>query len=934
MVIKIASLNLCLGLSSKKNLVKELILCENVELLCLQETEISPELDVNLISFPGFAYESETNSIKSRVGCFIKNNINYKRCYELEGVNAHLIIIDIKAERNLRIINIYRTFSPQGGVGARAMFTYQLDLIKNAFTNNTILLGDLNLDWSKKGMRNYPFDHYFEEMDDTLSQLNVVQLVNFPTWSRFIREVHRESILDHVYTNCPTSIVNLHSVAPHFGDHMLIKFDHSCSNKTVESKSFRRNWKGYSKEKACLMLSSINWDITDDSVQGFWNSFENKLITAVDVLVPMTEFSNTQSKKSILPPTLKNKFNIRKRLLKRMKLGKTLELKQRIKVIDDELKFFYHKNRSKNIRKIIKPGNSKSLWSAVKCAKDLNHGSLPTTMLEGGEEILEENLSDRFACYFDKKIKNVVSQIELDENVFNGNKKLECQDLNFMDTPAILSCIKSLKNKNSEGFDRIPQRIIVDGADVLINPLTEMFKRIYFQRTVPDQWLISKTIPVYKNKGDAKSIENYRPIANLCSASKIFEKLILKRINEIQEENNCDITGSNQHGFKKGKSTATISLTLQSQIARALDENKFVLMSSLDLSAAFDVVNIELLIKRLKIAGFPMDVIDLIKVWLEKRFYYVSINGENSTLYNLLLGTVQGSILGPTLYAIFVAPLFDIVYLEGFADDMFIPREGSILTTLVHDMEDSLDSISKWYSQSGLVVNQSKTEICLFYKTDIESVEVTVGTERIKTLKEMNVLGVTFDSKMQWNSHVCKCLKKANKSLCALKLISRYFNTGELLQILTSNVFSILYYNSEVWHLPSLNQSLHKKLLTFSSTAIKMAFHYPRYLISYNNLHKMAKRATPEMFCKYKLSLLLHKLYNDSFPANEWLHLNFDQIMTTRQHNFEVSRNYNYRVGLNAMVNRLQTLNGQIPLTWLNKSFVQYKLECKKKFLS
>ena len=96
----------------------------------------------------------------------------------------------------------------------------------------------------------------------------------------------------------------------------------------------------------------------------------------------------------------------------------------------------------------------------------------------------------------------------------------------------------------------------------------------------------------------------------------------------------------------------------------------------------------------------------------------------------------------------------------------------------------------------------------------------------------------------------------------------------------------------------------------------------------------MAKRATPEMFCKYKLSLLLHKLYNDSFPANEWLHLNFDQIMTTRQHNFEVSRNYNYRVGLNAMVNRLQTLNGQIPLTWLNKSFVQYKLECKKKFLS
>jgi hypothetical protein len=100
------------------------------------------------------------------------------------------------------------------------------------------------------------------------------------------------------------------------------------------------------------MLSSINWDITDDSVQGFWNSFENKLITAVDVLVPMTEFSNTQSKKSILPSTLKNKFNIRKRLLKRMKLGKTLQLKLRIKVIDDELKFFYHKTSQKILEKL------------------------------------------------------------------------------------------------------------------------------------------------------------------------------------------------------------------------------------------------------------------------------------------------------------------------------------------------------------------------------------------------------------------------------------------------------------------------------------------------------------------------------------------------------------------------------------------------------
>jgi hypothetical protein len=81
--------------------------------------------------------------------------------------------------------------------------------------------------------------------------------------------------------------------------------------------------------------------------------------------------------------------------------------------------------------------------------------------------------------------------------------------------------------------------------------------------------------------------------------------LLLKRILDIQAENNCDLTSLNQHGFKKGKSTATISLSIQSLIARALDDDNYVLMSSLDLSSAFDVVNIGLLLKRLTTEGAP-----------------------------------------------------------------------------------------------------------------------------------------------------------------------------------------------------------------------------------------------------------------------------------------------------------------------------------------
>ena len=245
---------------------------------------------------------------------------------------------------------------------------------------------------------------------------------------------------------------------------------------------------------------------------------------------------------------------------------------------------------------------------------------------------------------------------------------------------------------------------------------------------------------MYKNKGDKKNMESYRPIANLCSTSKVFEKLILKRIIEIQDDNECDITGTNQHGFKRNRSTTTLSLELQAIIARALDEDNYVLVSSIDLSSAFDVVNIKLLLKRLRIIGLPDDVIDLIKVWLENRFYYVSIDGKNSVLFDLLLGTVQGSVLGPVLYAIFVSPIFDIDDMLAFADDNFITQIHSSKNSLITNMEKALESITKWMKKSGLKVNESKTELCLFFKRDCTPLTLRIGGAMITSKNTMNVL--------------------------------------------------------------------------------------------------------------------------------------------------------------------------------------------------
>ena len=79
------------------------------------------------------------------------------------------------------------------------------------------------------------------------------------------------------------------------------------------------------------------------------------------------------------------------------------------------------------------------------------------------------------------------------------------------------------------------------------------------------------------------------------------------RILEIEEQTGSSLTGNNQHGFKKERSTITASLDIQSRVAALMDQDQYVAMASLDLSAAFDVVNVDLLLVRLRKMGLPID---------------------------------------------------------------------------------------------------------------------------------------------------------------------------------------------------------------------------------------------------------------------------------------------------------------------------------------
>ena len=106
--------------------------------------------------------------------------------------------------------------------------------------------------------------------------------------------------------------------------------------------------------------------------------------------------------------------------------------------------------------------------------------------------IPDREVANCFATYFEDKVNKIVKNAIIDPGVYNGGPKLVAVDSDFMSKNEIIECVKQLKLKNCEGYDRIPQRILIDGIDILINPLSQLFSLIYREKLIPEQWLIAK----------------------------------------------------------------------------------------------------------------------------------------------------------------------------------------------------------------------------------------------------------------------------------------------------------------------------------------------------------------------------------------------------------------------------------------------------------
>ena len=212
-----------------------------------------------------------------------------------------------------------------------------------------------------------------------------------------------------------------------------------------------------------------------------------------------------------------------------------------------------------------------------------------------------------------------------------------------------------------------------------------------------DEFKLAKVFPVLK-KGDPYVMNNYRPISLLSCVSKILEKIMYRRLAKFLIQHNFfyDL----QFGFRKNYSTSDAITFMIDEISKAFDREKMTSAIFLDLSKAFDSINLSILLHKLNHFGIRGPALDWFKSYLNSRSQKVICSGVVSTnIHNISMGVPQGSILGPLLFLIFVNNFQNSLNCSNaimYADDTSLYISDKNVKKLVEKSNKELARVDDW----------------------------------------------------------------------------------------------------------------------------------------------------------------------------------------------------------------------------------------------
>ena len=230
--------------------------------------------------------------------------------------------------------------------------------------------------------------------------------------------------------------------------------------------------------------------------------------------------------------------------------------------------------------------------------------------------------------YFISKVKTIRNSMNVAQENLSACLKLmigkNCSmKLNHVTKETVKKLLKNLKNSRSTSVDELDNYSVKLAADYITDPLHHIVTLSIMQSKFPSNWKYTKVIPLHK-KDSQLECKNYRPVAILSPLSKVLEKIVYMQIYDFFTNNR--IFHPNLHGYRKHRSTQTALLQMYDRWVRAAAQSQVSGVVLIDLSAAFDLVDSNLLLKKMKIYGLEEDLCAWIGSYLHNRYQSVWID--------------------------------------------------------------------------------------------------------------------------------------------------------------------------------------------------------------------------------------------------------------------------------------------------------------------
>eukprot|EP00662_Eupelagonemidae_sp_cell21_P003516 gene3516-biopygen117791 len=269
-----------------------------------------------------------------------------------------------------------------------------------------------------------------------------------------------------------------------------------------------------------------------------------------------------------------------------------------------------------------------------------------------------------------------------------------------------------------------------------------------------------------------KEVKFYRPVSILPAISRLVERTLTEQLKvHIQQHS---ILPKFQHGFRPKHSTETALIQLIDTIATAEGDGQVVLVASLDLAGAFDTLDRELLVQKLrKTCGVTEAAAELIDHYLSHRRQRVKKQEERGDWKENPWGVPQGSVLGPLLFTMYCADIGETVksaMISQYADDVTLVVSAATADEAVEQMNRALAEFEEYATGNRLAAEPSKTQLMVCRSRKKKQGETPIVCQMVQDsyvhvivpTKTMKILGVTIDDRLSWENHNAIAAGKAS----------------------------------------------------------------------------------------------------------------------------------------------------------------------------